>query len=102
MFSWTIPVSNSDRIDIVKKGSDFYRNHNGTFHESIRLDSHCKGQEHPLTKDCFFNNLADGQKVSRKWMVYSPNTGKLSCFCCRLFAHGVTNTSSAFVYGFDQ
>ena len=35
-------------------------------------------------------------------MVYSPNTGKLFCFCCRLFAHDVTNTSSALMCGFDQ
>ena len=100
--TWAIPVSNADRTDIVEKGSDFFRNSSGTFHESIRLDSQCKGQKRCLTKDWFFINLADGQKVPRKWMVYSPNTGKVFCFCCRLFATDITKTCSAFVYGFDK
>ena len=63
VLSWTIPVSNSDRVDIVKKESDFYRNNNGTFHESIRLDSYCKRQKRRFIKDWFFINLADGQQV---------------------------------------
>ena len=63
VLSWTIPVSNSDRVDIFKRGSDFHLNNNGTFHESIRLDSYCKGQKRRFTKDRFFINLADSQQV---------------------------------------
>ncbi|CAN7946090.1 unnamed protein product [Ixodes hexagonus] len=45
--------------------------------------------------------MPNGQKILRSWMVYSPVSGKLYCFCCRLFASHATETTSKFITGFQ-
>ena len=46
--------------------------------------------------------MPDGEKILRSWMVYSPESGHLYCFCCRLFVTAITNKVSKFVAGFDK
>ena len=46
--------------------------------------------------------MPKGEKIMRSWMVYSLVSEKLYCFCCRLFAVDVTETTSKFVTGFDK
>uniref|UniRef100_A0A1A8I0G4 TTF-type domain-containing protein n=1 Tax=Nothobranchius kuhntae TaxID=321403 RepID=A0A1A8I0G4_NOTKU len=39
-----------------------------------------------LTKEHFFRKKLNGETLSRKWLVYSPSTGTVFCFCCKLFS----------------
>uniref|UniRef100_A0A8C6MBU8 TTF-type domain-containing protein n=1 Tax=Nothobranchius furzeri TaxID=105023 RepID=A0A8C6MBU8_NOTFU len=39
-----------------------------------------------LTKEHCFRKKLNGETLSRKWLVYSPSTGTVFCFCCKLFS----------------
>nr|XP_054594250.1 uncharacterized protein LOC129161607 [Nothobranchius furzeri] len=39
-----------------------------------------------LTKEHFFRKKLNGETLSRKWLVYSPSTGTVFGFCCKLFS----------------
>ncbi|XP_043476438.1 zinc finger MYM-type protein 1-like [Leptopilina heterotoma] len=58
-----------------------------------------RGEMRCLSKEWFFKEMPNGKKILRKWMIYSPNSKQLYCFCCRLFASS-DETESLFVSGF--
>lgn len=60
-----------------------------------------KNQKRCLSKTLFTRALRNGEKISREWLVYSPSTGNVYCFFCRLFDE--TTSSSAFTHsGFSD
>lgn len=55
------------RVEIVKAGSEPYQNRDGPFVDTVqRSGDKIKG------KSRHFQALPNGEKVLRKWMVYSP------------------------------
>uniref|UniRef100_A0A8C5G7Z5 TTF-type domain-containing protein n=1 Tax=Gouania willdenowi TaxID=441366 RepID=A0A8C5G7Z5_GOUWI len=51
-----------------------------------------------LTKEHFFRKKLYGETLSRKWLVYSPSTGTVFCYCCKLFSI----RDNQFVTGFND
>ena len=51
-----------------------------------------------LTKEHFFRKKVNGETLSRKWLVYSPSTGTVICYCCKLFSI----RDNQFVTGFND
>ena len=51
-----------------------------------------------LTKEHFFRKKLNGETLSRKWLVYSPSTGSVFCYCCKLFSI----KDNQFVTGFND
>lgn len=64
-----------------------------------RVDANAKGEVHQLSKEWFYKVMPNGYKILRSWMMYSPVSNSLYCFCCRLFAVRVTDVTSKFVSG---
>ena len=53
--------------------------------------------------DTAFTALSpNGEKVTRNWLIYSPSTGCLFCFVCKLFSSASGNSSSLATTGFDS
>ena len=54
-----------------------------------------------FSESLLHRKLPDGEKIKREWLLYSPSTGKVFCFYCKLFE--CTNHSSMFSNeGFDD
>ena len=54
-----------------------------------------------FSESLFHRKLPDGEKIKRERLLYSPSTGKVFCFYCKLFER--TNHSSKFSNeGFDD
>ena len=53
-----------------------------------------KSQKRCLSKTLFTRTLRNREKVPKEWLVYSPSTGNVYCFFCKLFGDG----SSAFTH----
>ena len=98
-FYWKIPVSDSFRVQLVQIGSGPFQNKDGPFKSTPR--EYTKGNIRNLTLEWFYQVMPDGEKVLRKWMVYSPGSGNLYCFCCRLFTNTINDSSSSFITGFN-
>ncbi|KAK4884785.1 hypothetical protein RN001_001056, partial [Aquatica leii] len=102
--NWATILSDGLRIDIIKRKSQYFQNKEGPFEAIQRTGENMKGQTCQLRKSWFYKHLPNGEKVLRKWMVYSPSKNSLFCFCCRLFtlqnkeAAGV----SKFITGFQN
>lgn len=47
----------------------------------------------------FYCKLKNGEEIDREWMLYSPSTGSIYCFVCRLFSSKAAQFSSI---GFDD
>lgn len=98
---WQIPLTDSCRIEITKKGSASFQNKDGPFSAASRPGLKTKGEFRRLSSDWFYKVMPNGHRILRSWMVYSPVSEQLYCFCCRLFAIHATDTSSRFVTGFQ-
>jgi len=47
--------------------------------------------EHSITPASFKRRLTNGEKVNRPWLLYSPLTNTVYCFCCLLFVSSSGN-----------
>lgn len=101
--NWPVPLSDVMQTDFVKRGSEFFQNKEGPFGLTMRIGENLKGEMRQLSSTWFYKYLPCGEKVLRKWMVYSPIKKSLFCFCCKLFC---TNTKEAgtskFITGFQS
>lgn len=43
----------------------------------------------------YFRHLSNGERLSRKWLVYSTSGDTVHCFCCKIFAPNKNSLSSA-------
>nr|XP_047123047.1 LOW QUALITY PROTEIN: zinc finger MYM-type protein 1-like [Hydra vulgaris] len=98
---WKLPLQDHLRIEIIKKGSSTFQNKDGPFNVVQRNVTQMKGHDGHLSSKWFYKQMKNGEKILRSWMVYSPNSGNLYCFCCLLFA-SITNLTSKFVTGFQK
>lgn len=96
---WPLPVPDHLRIDLIKKGSEHFQNKEGPFKAQFRPSDSAKGKCRQLSSEWFYKNLANDEKVLRRWLTYSKTKGCLFCFCCKLFAKDGTCN---FVSGFNK
>ena len=99
---WEIPVPDNCWIEIIKRGSASFQNKDGPFSVAERQNPKAKGGVRQLSKEWFYKVMPHGENILRTWMVYSPVSKNLYCFCCRLFAVSATDMTSKFVTGFRK
>ncbi|KAL7391746.1 hypothetical protein ABVT39_014009 [Epinephelus coioides] len=80
---------------LIVRGPSSFQNRRAKYPASTR-DCGLGGRVRSLTNDMMCSRLPNGQLAPREWVVYSPSTGHVFCFACKLF--GVTK--NAFVDGF--
>lgn len=86
--TWPAPMPDDLRVEIVKTGSEPYQNRDGPFLDTVqRSGDKIKGKSRHFNSEWFYKALPNGEKVLRKWMIYSPTKNSLYCFCCKLFTH---------------
>lgn len=67
----------------IEKGPLICQNRNADFSASEKQYKH---QKRSFSKSLFTRKLANGESVSREWMLYSPSKGCAFCFVCLLFS----------------
>ena len=76
------------------------QHHYGPFDKSCRIYAGGK-----ITRYCsqklFYGTKANGEQYRREWLLYSPSTGSVYCFVCKLFA-SKGSTSLADKNGFSD
>ena len=83
---WPVEINHEIRAMLVRQGSAAVQHLDHEFKEVARPGTKTKGDVRKLTKNWFFRDLRNGEKILRTWMVYSPSREALFCFCCRLFS----------------
>lgn len=100
--TWPSPMPDDLRVEIVKAGSEPYQKRDGPFVDTVqRSGDKIKGKSRHFHSEWFYKALPNGEKVLRKWMVYSPIKKSLYCFCCKLFFRH-HQTKQSFVNGFNS
>ncbi len=87
----------SDKVKsvLIERGPSSFHNRRAKYPASTR-DCGLGGRVRSLTNDMMCSRLPNGQLAPREWVVYSPSTGHVFCFACKLFGA----TKNAFVGGF--
>ncbi|CAE1240095.1 unnamed protein product [Acanthosepion pharaonis] len=67
--SWHIPVPDSVRTDIIKRGSEPFQNKQGPFKSVKRSCAKVKGELRQLSAAWFYYSLSNGDRVLRSWMA---------------------------------
>ncbi|XP_059141319.1 uncharacterized protein LOC131929216 [Physella acuta] len=88
-------ISQRLRTEMIAQGSLAFQNRNAQFATS---SGRC------MTQVWFQRKLANGEEVSRSWLLYSPLKEAAYCFCCLLFTSSTPNSQSSFesVTGFKN
>ncbi|XP_065664507.1 zinc finger MYM-type protein 1-like [Hydra vulgaris] len=73
---WPISFNERERVDIVKKGP--------TQVKQINFKADKSGRR--FNTSFYTRVLANGEEVSRSWLVYSIQNNSVFCFCCIIFS----------------
>lgn len=84
-------LSKDDILFWLEKGPSECQHSNGSFEKSKK---HFPKHDRYCSKSLFFPKRANGEKYCREWLVYSPATGHVYCFVCKLFSNSSTPLSS--------
>lgn len=68
----------------INRGPDDCQHHDGPFEASLRTFNDGK-QKRYCSKKIFLGTKANGETYTREWLIYSPTTGCVYCFVCKLF-----------------
>lgn len=88
-----VTITNELREHIIRRPIN--QNLNGNYEKSLRTEP---TQVRYLPMSIFERKMSNGEKVTRKWLVYSPSTGNVFCIPCKLFG----KEDSAFRNGFSD
>lgn len=80
---WKIPLPEDVKVELVSRGPANLQHKDGPFEAVEKQGS--RPETRNLTKDWFYCSLKNGERILRSWMLYSPVSKCLYCFCCRLF-----------------
>ncbi|CAG9822955.1 unnamed protein product [Phaedon cochleariae] len=96
--TWIINESTVEYI--CMNGYD--QNIEGDFSKSSEIysTSYNENVKRSCSKNIFLRRKLNGERVTRKWLVYSPSTGKLFCVPCKLFSNYSSNESKFAKDGF--
>lgn len=79
------------REALIMRGASAFHNRAEKYPASLRWDESTK-KNRSLTKDLLTKPLHNGETVPREWIMYSPSTGEIYCFPCKVLS---TNCASA-------
>ena len=69
---WPAVIPDSLRVSLVEIGPEAVQHRDSEFAAVSRSGGATKGGVRHLTRDWFFKNLINGEKILRVWMMYSP------------------------------
>jgi hypothetical protein len=98
---WPEKFSTSEQDYWVVKGPDACRNIDADFTQT-RHKHGTETRTRGLTKDKFFVNKVNGEKVMREWMIFSPSKNCVYCFACLLFCDNQGKTVFSKSCGFSN
>ena len=84
----------------LQMGPESCRNRDKIYANSIRQCKDTSRTSRRLCDSAFFTLSPNGEISPRKWLLYSPTTGRLFCFVCKLFAHNSVSVLAS--TGFDS
>ncbi|XP_065674141.1 zinc finger MYM-type protein 1-like [Hydra vulgaris] len=76
---WPDNVSDAQRCDIVKRGF-----------KKIEIDFPYNLERRRFSLNYYNRKMKNGEIFERTWLIYSLNSNKVFCFCCKLF--GITSS----------
>ena len=86
--SWPEAIDYHLRVELLKAGLEKYQNKEGPFafnHRTIEVGGNTKLERRSVSKQWFYKILKNGDKILRRWLLYSKKESGLYCFCCKLF-----------------
>ena len=85
-------INESFVLYCLKKGPAKFRNKDNDFRQSLRSyeEGDGKKKNRSLQKSLFNRTLKNGEVIDREWLLYSPSTGSVFCFVCRLFSKRIS------------
>ena len=86
--SWPEIMYHQLRVELVKAGPEKYQNKEGPFassHRAIKIGDSTKLERRSVSKEWFYKILKNGDRILRRWLLYSKKESGLHCFCCKLF-----------------
>lgn len=90
-------IDESVRAYWARKGPESVQNKDANVKASER---HYKHQKRLFSKTHFKRKHLNGEYLPREWLLYSPSTGCVFCFACRLFGEG--DGQSLFESGYND
>jgi len=86
-------ISHALQTEMIIRGSEYFQNQEGPFHEPDKRSM----PKHGLKAPCWKRRWG----VNRSWLVYSPTKQAAYCFCCLLFS-GSSQSSFVKPKGFTK
>jgi hypothetical protein len=91
----------------IRKGPSHCQNIDNGFNSSVRVYNTIQdGKKISESRKCresfFFKELKNHEKVKRNWLIYSPSTGKVFCFACKLFGSNAMASNPFCSEGFND
>ena len=86
--SWPEVINHELRVELVKAGPEKYQNEEGPFassHRTVKVGDSTKLERRSFSENWFYKTLKNGDKILRRWLLYSKKESGLYCFCCKLF-----------------
>lgn len=81
------------------------QNLDADFEKSERVFGNVNPTKRQVQRNYFYREMANGEKVNREWLIYSPSTGKVYCYVCKIFqpqANNLTDGELQFQSGFND
>lgn len=94
---WPSAITEQAKSILVSRGAVAFQNRSEKYPASIR-DMTMGGSTRSFTNSLIKCSLPNGQSVKRQWLLYSPSSGCIYCFACKLFS----SKCNAFVNGFSD
>uniref|UniRef100_A0A3B1JF76 TTF-type domain-containing protein n=1 Tax=Astyanax mexicanus TaxID=7994 RepID=A0A3B1JF76_ASTMX len=94
---WPSTITDQARSILVSRGETAFQNRSAKYPASVR-DRGIGGTSRSFTNALLSCSLPNGQTVTRQWLLYSPSTGCVYCFACKLFS----SKHNTFVHGFSD
>ncbi|XP_038156371.1 zinc finger MYM-type protein 1-like [Cyprinodon tularosa] len=82
---WAETLTESMKEVLIQRGAKSFHNRHSHYPASVR-NSGLGGKTRCLNNEHFTSHLPNGQRVQREWLMYSPSTGNVYCFACKLFS----------------
>uniref|UniRef100_A0A8C5GFL1 TTF-type domain-containing protein n=1 Tax=Gouania willdenowi TaxID=441366 RepID=A0A8C5GFL1_GOUWI len=90
-------LTESTRKEILFKGISAFQNRAAKYPAS-RRGNEAEGKTRSLTNDALTRRIYNGEAIPREWIIYSPSTGDIFCFPCKVFSQ----CNNAFIAGFSD